>query len=118
MRNAVAAAANALTGAKASKAPRRHLPRWAPLAIAACLLAALSVAALRVDLIRLRYGLARALEQEKSLLEERRNLLATMGGLRDPARLARAAEERGFVRPERIVDLPQAPRAPAAGAQR
>jgi hypothetical protein len=115
MRNA--AAASALAGAKASKAPRRHLPRWAPVAIAACLLAALSVAALRVDLIRLRYGLARALERERALLEERRDLLATMGGLRDPSRLARAAQERGFVRPKRIVDLPQAPPVPAAGAR-
>lgn len=97
--------------AAAASASRRatRLPRWLPLAVAAGLLAALSVAALRVDMIRLRYGLAQALEQEKSLLEERRTMLASVRALRDPARLARAAEKRGFQRPTDILDLPAAP---------
>ena len=114
MRHAAAAAANALTGARDSKRSPRRLPRWAPLAIALSLLAALAVAALRVDLIRSSYGLAEALEREKALLEERRVALADMRTLRDPGRLARIAEQRGFVRPARIVDLPVAPPAPAS----
>ena len=83
--------------------------RWLPLAIAGCLLAGLAVAALRVDLIRVRYGLADAVREEKALLEENRQALARMRTLRDPFRLARLAADRGLARPERIVDLPAAP---------
>lgn len=113
MKQAVAAAANAVTGTRGSKRSMRRLPRWAPLAIALFLLAALSVAALRVDLIRSSYGLAQALEREKTLLEERRIALADVSALRDPDRLARLAEQRGFARPARIVDLPVSPPAAA-----
>jgi hypothetical protein len=80
--------------------------RWLPLAIAGCLLAGLAVAALRVDLIRVRYGLADAVREEKVLLEEHRQALARMRTLRDPLRLARLAASRGLTRPQRIVDLP------------
>jgi len=103
------------TGAAAKRTARtprreaRRLPAWVPLALALGLLAGLAVAALRVDLIRVRYGLAQALEGERTLLEERRNVLAEVRALRDPARLARLAEKRGFARPERILDLPMAP---------
>jgi len=83
--------------------------RWLPLAIAGFLLAGLAVAALRVDLIRVRYGLADAVREEKALLEERRQALARVRALRDPLRLARLAADRGLARPERIVDLPAAP---------
>jgi hypothetical protein len=78
---------------------------WLPLAIAGLLLAGLSVTALRVDLIRIRYGLADAVREEKALLEEKRQALADMGTLRAPSRLARLAAERGLARPERIIDL-------------
>ena len=83
--------------------------RWPALAIASFLLAGLAVAALRVDLIRVRYGLADAVREEKALLEEKRQALARMRTLRDPFRLARLAADRGLARPERIVDLPAAP---------
>lgn len=83
--------------------------RWLPLAIAGFLLAGLAVAALRVDLIRVRYGLADAVREEKALLEEKRQALARVRILRDPLRLARLASDRGLARPERIVDLPAAP---------
>jgi hypothetical protein len=82
--------------------------RWLPLAIAGFLLAGLAVAALRVDLIRVRYGLADAVREEKALLENKRQALARMRTLRDPLRLARLAADRGLARPERIVDLPAA----------
>ena len=83
--------------------------RWLALAIAGFLLAGLTVTALRVDLIRVRYGLADAVREEKALLEEKRQALARRRSLRDPLRLARLAAERGLARPERIVDLPAAP---------
>ena len=83
--------------------------RWLPLALAGFLLAGLAIAALRVDLIRVRYGLADAVREEKALLEERRQALARMRSLRDPFRLARLAADRGLARPERIVDLPAEP---------
>jgi hypothetical protein len=94
-------------------APRRWT-RWLPLAAALALLAALCVAALRVDQIRVGYGLAQALEEEKALLDQRREALARLRALRDPARLASLAAQQGFVRPARIVDLPAA--APARKA--
>ena len=83
--------------------------RWPALAIAGFLLAGLAVAALRVDLIRVRYGLADAVREEKALLEESRQALARMRTLRDPLRLAHLAASRGLARPERIVDLPATP---------
>jgi hypothetical protein len=82
--------------------------RLAPAAIAIAVIAALGVAALRVDLIRVRYGLADAVSQERALLEERRAVLAQVRALREPSRLAKLAQERGFVRPERIRTLPSA----------
>ena len=80
--------------------------RWLPLAATGFLLAGLAVAALRVDLIRSRYGLADAVREEKTLLEEKRQALARMRSLRDPSRLASLAGDRGLARPERIIDLP------------
>jgi hypothetical protein len=77
----------------------------APAALSIAVLAALGVAALRVDLIRVRYGLADAVRQERALLEERRAVLAQVRALREPSRLAKLAKQRGFVRPERIRTL-------------
>ena len=87
--------------------------RLAPAAITLAVIAALGVAALRVDLIRVRYGLADAVSEERALLEERRNVLARVRELREPSRLAKLAQERGFVRPERIRTLPAAHQAAA-----
>jgi len=80
--------------------------RLLPIALGVALLAALAVAALRIDLIRVRYGLADGLRQEKALLEEHRQALARLRALRDPARLGRLAADRGLVRPDRLIDLP------------
>lgn len=79
--------------------------RTLPLLVAGVVLAALALAALRIDLIRVRYGLAEAVSEQKALLEERRTLVARVRTLRDPARLARLARERGFVQPERVIEL-------------
>ena len=83
----------------------RAMRRIVPAAITIAVVAALGVAALRVDLIRVRYGLADAVRQERALLDERRAVLAEVRALREPSRLAKLAKERGFVRPERIRTL-------------
>jgi len=97
-----------LARARSAARPRRSLS--AALLIGA-LAAGLSLVALRVDILRLRYALAEALEQEKTLLEERRAATARLESLRDPARLASLAQARGLARAARVVDL-----APAAQA--
>jgi hypothetical protein len=79
--------------------------RLLPVAIAGALIAALCLAVLRIDLIRQRYDLAEAMSTEKQLLEQKQLLTAQGRRLRDPARLARLAAERGFVRPERLIDI-------------
>ena len=84
-------------------APRQR--RFATLALLGMLLAALCLAALRIDLIRVGYGLAEGVREEKVLLEERRALQARLGSLRDPTRLAQLAAKRQLARPERVVEL-------------
>ncbi len=69
------------------------------------LVAALVLAALRIDLLRVRYGLAQAVKQEKVLLEERRSLEAEREALRAPGRLADIAGEAGLTRPRQILRL-------------
>jgi len=85
-----------------------------PALLAVALIAALALAALRVDLIRVRYGLADAVADEKALLEQRRETLARVRALRDPARLAGLAEDYGLTRPDRIIELPLLPMVAAA----
>jgi hypothetical protein len=84
--------------------PRRR--RFASLALLGGLLAALGLTALRIDLIRVRYGLADAVTVEKSLLEERRALRARLGTLRNPTRLTQLAAQRKLARPKRVIEIP------------
>jgi hypothetical protein len=79
--------------------------RLLPVALVGALIAGLFLAALRVDLIRQRDDLGAAMNTEKQLLEQKRLLTTRVRRLRDPARLARLAAERGFVRPERVIDV-------------
>jgi hypothetical protein len=79
--------------------------RILPVVLASALISALGLAVLRIELIRLRYDLAAAMKSEKQLLDERMLRTAEVRRLRDPARLARLAAERGFVRPDRVIDL-------------
>lgn len=74
-------------------------------ALVGLLLAGLSLAALRIDILRLRYAMADAVATETQLLEERRVETARAATLSDPGRLAELAEERGFARPQRVIDL-------------
>ena len=87
--------------------------RWLALALAAGV-----VAAMRSDLRRVQYGLAQALDETRALERERNAALARVRAQRDPTRLARVARERGFVRPERIVDLPAPPPRPVVEESR
>ena len=91
-----------IVGSPLRSSPRSRL---LPVALVGALIAALCLAALRVDLIRQRYELAEAMNTEKQLLERKRLLTAQSRRLRDPARLARLAQERGFVRPEHLIDI-------------
>ncbi len=84
----------------------------APYLVAAAVIVGLAVVALRNDLIRMRYALTATLQQERELLQERRELTAHVRALRDPARLARVAEQRGFARPERVFEPEPAGDAP------
>ena len=94
----------------------RVSPAWVPIAILA-LVSALTLASLRIDLIRTRYALADALAAEENLISEQRALIATRRGLRDPTALAARAREAGF-RPAgaviTLVDPAPGPLAPVA----
>ncbi|MDH3210865.1 MAG: hypothetical protein OEM05_00090 [Myxococcales bacterium] len=96
---------------------RRHRPRGKRqfgVVLLGIVLAAFALAALRNDILRLRYGLGEAVSTQKALLEEHRELTAEVRSLRDPARLARLARQRGFGRAERVIDL----RSATAGTDR
>jgi hypothetical protein len=80
--------------------------RLLPVALVGALMAALCLAALRIDLIRQGYALAAAMREERELLEERDQLTARVRSLRDPARLARLARSLDFERPGRVIELP------------
>ena len=75
------------------------------LLLLAALACGLSLAALRIDILRARYALAEAALAEKSLLEERRVWTARVQTLRNPARLSSLAEDRGLEPPERVIEL-------------
>ena len=60
------------------------------------LVTALGVASLRIDLIRTRYALAAAMEEEKRLIEEQHALIVEKLQGRDPVELAVLAKQRGF----------------------
>jgi len=91
--------------ARERRGERSALHTALPYLVAAVVATGLAVVALRNDLIRMRYGLTAALQEELDLLQERRELTARVRALRDPARLARLARERGFVRAERVLEL-------------
>lgn len=81
--------------------------RGLPVLLIGGLLAGLSLAALRIDILRLGYAVADAVAEEKALMEERGALTARVQALRDPARLAGLAPARGLARPTRVIELQQ-----------
>jgi hypothetical protein len=95
-----------LIGKDVSQTSQRLRPRLVFPLVGLALIAALGVVALRIDMLRIQYALGEMIEEEKSLQAEKRILTASMRKLRDPARLADRARKLGFVRPERLIDLP------------
>lgn len=83
-----------------------HSRVWIPL-LAMALAAALTVVALRIDLIRTRYALAAALGEEQTLLEEQRALVVRKRELLDPMSLSIEARRRGFGPPAHVFSLPE-----------
>ncbi len=107
-RTSARAAANPainLIGLDVARAPGRlRGTSWLPV-LAAALIGALFLAGLRVDVIRMRLARAKSFETELRLEQEERELTVLMRRLRDPAELARRANELGFRRAERLIDL-------------
>lgn len=90
--------------------PRRRVlgrPRGLGPVLAGILLAGLLLSALRVHVTELRYRRAEALQEEQRLLDEQRRLTVELQGARDPMRLQELARARGFLTPERVIDLPR-----------
>lgn len=83
---------------------RRVSPPWLVITVGV-VAAALMVASLRVSILRLRYRLSEAVGEETRLLERQRAVTVRLRELRDPARLRDVAAERGFGRPERVIQL-------------
>ncbi len=70
------------------------------------IVAALGVAALRIDLIRIRYAMAATMAEESELLEEQRALIVRKREQLDPVELAIQARARGFGPPAHVFVLP------------
>jgi len=87
---------------------RRAQPRslWGhgAAALAGLFLAAMALATMRTDNLRMRYELTETIAEESQLREQQRVLQAEVGELRNPARLARLATGLGLSRPERVID--------------
>lgn len=81
-------------------------------AVLGCVVAALLLTALRLAILRTRYELGEATKQEEALLQRNRSATVELQRLRDPGRLRRLAQERGFGPPQHIVVLPGSGGAP------
>ncbi len=66
---------------------------------------ALALAALRIDILRVRYALGEAIREEKALVQQQRQQTATLEARRNPSRLVELAQKRGFAPPEHVIDL-------------
>ena len=95
-----------------SRAPARARARialpWLPL-ILGLFVGGVALVALRGAIVRARYELGSALQREARLLELDRAAAVSVRRLRDPRRLRELAVERGFVVPERVIELPARP---------
>ena len=85
--------------------PRQRSSRPLAALLIGALIAGMGLVALRIDILRLRYGLAESIETEKALLEEQRVWTARRETLLHPARLAKLARQRGFTRPSQVIHL-------------
>ncbi|MEZ4332842.1 MAG: hypothetical protein R3F35_13860 [Myxococcota bacterium] len=96
----------AWVGVDLSNEPIRPAPRGLYPLLALAVVAALGVAALRIDLLRTRYAVSSAMARENALIEEQRQLIVRRRELRDPVALQIQARERGFRPPVHVVSLP------------
>ena len=87
------------------RTPRRRTSRPLAALLIGALIAGMGLVALRIDILRLRYGLAESIETEKALLENQRIWTARRETLLDPSRLAKLARQRGFARPAQVIQL-------------
>jgi hypothetical protein len=107
-----ASSAIGLIGLDVAQPPSRLRTRsWAGVA-AAAVAGMMFLAVLRVDVIRMRFSVAEAFEEELRLEEVKRELTVEMRRLRDPAVLVERAGELGFRRAERLIDVGAAPPRP------
>ena len=77
---------------------------WVP-AIAAVVLAALLLAGLRMNIVRLRYAVAEGVTLEQELLAQKRDMTVSLLRLREPRLLSERAGELGFATPDRVITL-------------
>lgn len=86
---------------------RQRRTHWLLPLLLVALIAALGVSSLRIDLIRVRYAMATALDEEKALIAEQRRLIVRRRQLRDPTELAIRARSLGFRPATRIISMPE-----------
>ncbi len=90
------------TGTQRSKNTSRNL---LVVLFVAILLPALSLVALRTEIIRLRYELADSVRTEQRVADTKRELTVEVRQLRDPARLNRLAVEMGLSLPQQVIQV-------------
>jgi hypothetical protein len=74
-------------------------------------LSLLSLAALRISILRSGYALGATLQRETELRERERSAAVAVRIERDPHKLRDLAARQGFARPERVIDLADEARA-------
>ena len=74
-------------------------------------LSVLSLAALRISILRSGYALGATLQRETELRERERSAAVAVRIERDPHKLRDLAARQGFARPERVIDLADEARA-------
>jgi hypothetical protein len=94
----------------ARRKPGRRRIVWAPLFVV-LVLSLLSLAALRISILRTRYALGATLQHETELRTRERSVAVAVRIERDPHRLRELAARQGFTRPERVLDLADEARA-------
>lgn len=95
-----------LVGLDFSSIDQRTASRKLGPAMIALLIAAIGLVALRTEVIKLRYELAEIGKRERTLDQQQRDLQVRVRQLRNPQLLAIRAEELGFRRPDRLIDVP------------
>jgi hypothetical protein len=88
----------------AARKPARRRMAWMPLVVVAAI-ALLSVAALRVSILRLGYALPETLQHATVLRSRERSAAVAAREQRDPHKLRELAAQQGFTRPDRVIDL-------------